>query len=141
MKILYSTKVTPVGGRSGRMHSSDDLLDLQLALPHELGGKGGATNPEQLFCGGYSACFENAILHYSRIAKVPLKDDDVEVVGEVGLSRNEAGSFVLAVALAVTISGVDQATADMLVKGGDSICPYSNAIRGNVAVGITVSVR
>lgn len=30
-----------------------------LALPKQLGGKGGATNPEQLFAAGYAACFEN----------------------------------------------------------------------------------
>ena len=49
MSTLYSTKVTAVGGRSGTVRSDDGLLDLPLALPSALGGKGGATNPEQLF--------------------------------------------------------------------------------------------
>jgi organic hydroperoxide reductase OsmC/OhrA len=42
------------------------LLDLPLALPKALGGKGDATNPEQLFAAGYAACFENAVIHVTR---------------------------------------------------------------------------
>jgi organic hydroperoxide reductase OsmC/OhrA len=49
---LYLTKVTATGGRHGHIRSHDGLLDLKLALPRELGGKGDATNPEQLFAGG-----------------------------------------------------------------------------------------
>jgi Ohr subfamily peroxiredoxin len=109
------------------------------SLSHELGGKGDATNPETLFAGGYSACFENAILHASRLAGRRLTDHDVSVTAEIGLSRNESGSFVLSAALAVTITGLDQQTAEDLVKAADKICPYSNAIRGNINVAISVS--
>ena len=42
----------------GRATSSDGVLDVQLGVPKEMGGAGGAvTNPEQLFAAGYSACF------------------------------------------------------------------------------------
>ena len=58
MASLYSTNVTASGGRRGSIRSEDGLLDPKLALPHELGGRGDATNPEQLFGGGYAACFD-----------------------------------------------------------------------------------
>ena len=141
MATLYSTKVTATGGRHGSIRSDDGLLELPLALPRTLGGKGGATNPEQLFAGGYAACFENALLRASREAGRQFADSDVEVVAEIGLSRNEADTFVLSAALAVTVAGVDQTTAETLVHRAHAICPYSNAIRGNVDVAITVSVR
>ena len=141
MNILYSTKVTATGGRHGAILSDDGLLDLELALPRQLGGKGGATNPEQLFAGGYAACFENALLRVSREAGRQFADDEVEVVAEVGLSRNAADAFVLSASLAVTVSGVDQETAETLVQRAHGICPYSNAIRGNVDVAITVTAR
>jgi osmotically inducible protein OsmC len=140
MDILYSTRVTATGGRHGSIHSDDGLLDLNFALPKVLGGKGGATNPEQLFAGGYAACFENALLHVSREAGHRLADLDIQVIAEIGLSKNPAGAFVLSAALFVTIAGVNQATAETLVKGAHNICPYSNAIGGNVAVKTTVSV-
>ncbi|HEY4813847.1 MAG TPA: organic hydroperoxide resistance protein [Chthoniobacterales bacterium] len=141
MNTLYSTKVTATGGRHGQIRSEDGLLDMKLALPRQLGGKGDATNPETLFAGGYAACFENAILHVSRDAGLRFADKDVEVIAEIGLSRNDSGSFVLSAALAVTVTGVDQKKAAELVEAADKICPYSNAIRGNVAVEINVSVR
>jgi Ohr subfamily peroxiredoxin len=139
--ILYSTKVAATGGRNGSIRSDDGLLVLRLALPRSLGGKGDATNPEQLFAGGYAACFENALLRVSREARHHFADDDVEVVAEIGLSRNDSGGLVLFAALAVTIAGVDQETAGQLVQGAHAICPYSNAIKGNVDVQIAVSVR
>lgn len=141
MTALYSTRVSATGGRNGTIRSEDGLLALALALPPSLGGKGGATNPEQLFAGGYAACFENALLRVAREAHHRLAEGDVEVVAEVGLNRNETGGFVLQAALAVTIAGIDQSTAEDLVGRADAICPYSNAIRGNVVVAKTVSVR
>jgi osmotically inducible protein OsmC len=138
---VYSTKVTATGGRHGTIRSEDGLLDLKLALPLTLGGKGDATNPEQLFAGGYAACFENALFHVSREARRHFADSDIEVVAQIGLSRNESGAFLLSAALAVTMAGVDQKTAEQLVDGAHAICPYSNAIKGNVDVQIAVSVR
>jgi lipoyl-dependent peroxiredoxin len=138
---LYSTKVTATGGRNGSIRSDDGLLDLKLAMPRTLGGKGDATNPEQLFAGGYAACFENALLRVGREARHHFVDGDVEVVAEIGLSRNDSGAFVLSAALDVTIAGVDQRTAGQLVEGAHAICPYSNAIRGNVDIQTTVLVR
>jgi Ohr subfamily peroxiredoxin len=59
---IYTAEATAVGGREGRVRSTDGALDLDLAIPKELGGPGGrATNPEQLFAAGYAACFENAL--------------------------------------------------------------------------------
>jgi Ohr subfamily peroxiredoxin len=141
MSTLYSTRVTATGGRHGHIRSEDGLPDMKLALPRQLGGKGDATNPETLFAGGYAACFENALLHVSRDAGLRFADEDVEVTAEVGLSRNDLGNFLLSAALAVTLTGVDQKTAETLVESADKICPYSNAIRGNVEVRTIVSTR
>src|ERR1700677_3834634 len=141
MNTLYSTKVTATGGRHGHIRSEDGLLDMKLALPRELGGKGDATNPETLFAGGYAACFENALLRVSREQGLRFADGDVDVIAEIGLSRNDSGNFVLSAALAVAITGVDQKTAEALVEPPPQICPYSNAIRGNVEVATTVSAR
>jgi osmotically inducible protein OsmC len=141
MSVLYSTKVFAVGGRNGNVKSEDGVLDLSLAMPKELGGKGGATNPEQLFAAGYAACFENAVIHVSRNEEARIRDKDIEVIGTVSLSPSATGGFGLSVALDVTIAGVDQETAQTIVDAAHKACPYSNAIRGNVDVAITVAVK
>lgn len=141
MSHLYATKVTAVGGRSGNVKSDDGILDLKLAMPKELGGKGGATNPEQLFAAGYAACFENAVIHVTRAQADKVRDNDIVVVGEVGLLPNGDGGFRLAVTLDVAITGLDQATAEKIVNAAHAVCPYSNAVKGNVDVKLNVTVR
>lgn len=138
MNDLYTTRVSATGGRHGRIRSEDGILALNLAMPKSLGGPGGATNPEQLFAAGYAACYENAILKVARDLAIRFADRDVEVIAEIGLHRNDRGAFVLSAGLEVTIAGVDQAQAEDLARRADAICPYSNAVRGNVAVTITV---
>lgn len=141
MSHLYTTKVTAVGGRSGTVKSEDGILDLQLAMPKELGGKGGATNPEQLFAAGYAACFENAVIHVTRTQADKVRDNDIEVIGAVGLIANDSGGFNLAVTLNVEIAGVDQSAAEEIVHAAHAVCPYSNAIKGNVDVVLNVTTR
>jgi hypothetical protein len=49
-EILYTAEATVTGGREGHGRTSDGRLDVDLAVPSEMGGMGGpGTNPEQLF--------------------------------------------------------------------------------------------
>lgn len=57
------------------------------------------------------------------------------------MGPNGKGGFGLSVALAVTIAGVDQATAEQIVREAHEVCPYSNAVRGNIDVDLTVTTR
>ena len=107
MSNLYKTRVNAYGGRSGTIRSEDGILDMPLALPKELGGKGGATNPEQLFAAGYAACFENAVIHVTRTQADKVRDEDIEVSCEVGLAPNGEDGFKLVVALDVEIAAGD----------------------------------
>lgn len=141
MSELYSTSVTATGGRQGDVKSEDGLLSLSLAPPKPLGGPGGKTNPEQMFAGGFAACFGNAVIHTARAQKLPVKDRDVEVLAKVGLAPNASGGFGLSVALETTIAGLDRQEAEKLVEAAEKVCPYSNAVRGNVDVAYSVKTR
>lgn len=141
MTILYRTRVTAIGGRSGTVRSDDGALVLQPAMPEELGGRGGAPNPEQLFAAGYAACFGNAVIHVTRARADKVRDNDIDVVGEVGLIGNGQGGFGLAVTLNVTIAGLDQAQAEEIVQVAHMVCPYSNAVKGNIDVQFNVATR
>ncbi|TPM91422.1 organic hydroperoxide resistance protein [Mesorhizobium sp. B2-1-3A] len=132
---LYTAQAHVTGGRAGHGETSDGLLKVDLAMPKELGGPGGATNPEQLFAIGYAACFESAIRFVARKQKLPL--EDAAITSTVNLLPNGEG-FKLGVALAAETKGLDQATAEALVSEAHKICPYSNAIRGNVDVALSV---
>lgn len=139
MSTLYSTRATAVGGRAGRVSTDDGLLDVTLALPVALGGKGDATNPEQLFAAGYAACFENAVIHVARGMGAKVADDAITVDATVGIGPNASGGFVLTVALDVAITGLAQEQAEQVVAAAHATCPYSNAVKGNIDVGINVT--
>jgi len=68
-KVLYTAKAHTTGGRDGRSVTDDGLLDVKLSPPKAMGGAGNATNPEQLFAAGYSACFMGALKHVAGMKK------------------------------------------------------------------------
>lgn len=136
MNILYTAEATAWGGREGRSASTDGILDVMLAVPKELGGPGGATNPEQLFAAGYAACFHSALKLIGRREKVNV--DESAVTARVGLGMNDAGGFNIAVELEAEIPGVTRNVAEELVAMAHQVCPYSNATRGNVDVTLNV---
>jgi Ohr subfamily peroxiredoxin len=133
VKILYTAKATATGdGRDGKVRSSDGRLDLELAVPAEMGGAGGATNPEQLFAAGYAACFHNALRRVARTAQAEVEGSQVSA--EVGIGPTGGGTFGLAVTLRVALPLVPAEQARALMERAHEVCPYSNATRGNIDV-------
>ncbi len=139
-KILYTAVATADGdGRNGHVRSDDGLLDARLSVPEGMGGTGGATNPEQLFAAGYSACFLSALKASKAQHGVPV--EDASVTAEVSIGPLTGGAFGLAVALSVELGGgVSQSDAEKAVAVAHQVCPYSNATRGNIEVTLNVDV-
>lgn len=131
-KVVYTAKAHTTGGRDGRSTSDDGLLDVKLSPPKAMGGAGGATNPEQLFAAGYSACFMGALKHVAGMKKVAVPAD-AAIDAEVDIGPIPQG-FGIAVRLAVSLPGLDRAVAQDLVDTAHQVCPYSNATRGNIVV-------
>lgn len=139
MQSLYIAKATSTGGRDGRAVSSDNVLQVKLSTPKELGGAGGdGTNPEQLFAAGYSACFIGALKFVAGQKKQAIPAD-ASITAEVGIGQIEGG-FGLDIDLRISLPGLDQAAAQALVDAAHQVCPYSNATRNNVDVRLHVSV-
>ncbi|ODU96332.1 MAG: organic hydroperoxide resistance protein [Rubrivivax sp. SCN 70-15] len=139
-KALYTAHATSTGGRTGSTESSDGRIRLQLSTPKELGGDGGpGTNPEQLFAAGYSACFIGAMKAVAASRKVRLPAE-VSIRAEVAIGpmTGKPGAFGIAVAMAVSVPGMERAEAEALVAAAHEVCPYSNATRGNIDVALSV---
>ena len=139
VEVKYTAHASATGGRDGRAKTDDGSLDVKLTTPKELGGAGGeGNNPEQLFAMGYSACFIGAMKVASGQTKIKVPKD-VSVNAEVGIGPRSAGGFGIAVKLNVSLPGLDKADAEKLVETAHTICPYSNATRGNVDVTTTIA--
>ncbi|MBI2306307.1 MAG: organic hydroperoxide resistance protein [Rhodocyclales bacterium] len=136
-KILYTAEATATGGREGRAVSSDQVLDVQLSTPRELGGAGGpGTNPEQLFAAGYAACFLGALKYVAAQSKVALPGD-AQITGRVGIGPVPTG-FAIQVELRISLPGLPAEQARTLVDQAHIVCPYSNATRGNIDVTLVI---
>lgn len=136
--VIYRTAATSTGGRDGAARSDDGSVDVKLVVPKEMGGPGGAgANPEKLFAAGYSACFLGAMKAVS--GKVGVKvPNDATVTAEVGFGPRSEGGYGITTTLAVSLPGVEADAGERLMQAAHEVCPYSNATRGNVAVGLTL---
>lgn len=136
-KVLYTAHASASGGRDGRATSSDNVLDVKLSTPRELGGGGGdGTNPEQLFAAGYSACFLGALKFVAGREKVSLPAE-TRVDGSVGIGQIPTG-FGIQVELRIDAPGLPRDQLESLVQAAHVVCPYSNATRDNIDVTLTV---
>ena len=120
---LVNLKLSPVG-------SEGPDYDFPAVVPHP--------TAEQLFAGAWSSCYIAAVNLVAHGMKVKLPADlavDIEVdLGQTG------EAYFLQARLAVSLPGLDRATAEKLAHAADQICPYSKATRGNIDVVLTVRV-
>ena len=134
MKTLYTAEALASGeGRDGNARTNDGKLDVALASPVELGGNGQGTNPEQLFAAGYAACFHSALRLVGRKERVDLTDSAVAAKIHFGALTDSEG-YGLAAELEIALPALDREKAEELMAKAHTICPYSNATRGNIAV-------
>lgn len=137
MKTLYSTTATATGdGRNGHTATEDGAVDLHVRVPKEMGGPGGATNPEQLFAAGDAVCFHSAMKVVAPALQVDVTDSEVSVTAGLGMA--EGGAFNLALEIDVHVPKATPEQAQALVERAHEVCPCSNATRGNVTVKLGV---
>jgi len=138
MKVLYTAAATATGGRNGQVKSDNGVLAVEVRMPKALGGSNDDyTNPEQLFAGGYAACFDSALNLVIKQGKV--ETGETSVTAQVSIGQIDNGGFGLSVELDINIPNVELAQAQELSEKAHQICPYSNATRGNIEVKISVT--
>jgi osmotically inducible protein OsmC len=139
VNVLYTTRATSTGGRDGESRSEDGRFTAKLSTPKELGGAGGeGTNPEQLFAAGYSACFIGALKVAGQQLKIKVPAETT-VTATVGIGPRAEGGFGITADLEINLPGIERAEAEQLVAAAHQICPYSNATRNNINVGLSIA--
>ena len=137
MKSIYSIAATSTGGRNGHVTTDHQLIDADLGLPRALGGIDDLhLTPEAFFAAGYASCFDNALMHVIRLERI--KTGPAVVSAKVDLLLSDINRLQIAVELKVELPGIDYTGAKDLVAKAHEICPYSNAVRGNIEVKIIV---
>jgi len=140
-RVLYTAVATAEGGRDGHTATDDGKLDVKVVPPVELGGPadGFGTNPEQLFAAGYASCFHSAVKLVAQ--RLKLDAEGSTVTAKVGFGSIEGSpGFGLTVELVVSLPNVtDPEQAQQILERSHKVCPYSNAVRDNIDVTITLA--
>jgi Ohr subfamily peroxiredoxin len=133
VKVLYTAEARVTGARAGGHGiTSDGALDVHLRLPKELGGQGDGSNPEQLFAIGFAACFETVLEMVGKRRRLDTTDTAIDA--KVSLLRRKNGRTRLSVVLDVRMPSVAEAAE--LVREAHQLCPYADAVRGNIDVSL-----
>lgn len=140
METVYSaTAHASGGGRDGHVRSEDDRIDFDTRPPKEMGGSGEGVNPEQLFAATYSACYLGALHAAGKELGLDTKDAAVSAVIGIGKNPDPNGEgFAITAELMIHAPNAEEGRRQELAEKANRICPYSNAIRGNVDIKLTI---
>lgn len=134
MEKLYTASVTVIGGRDGHAKSTDGIFETDLRKPKEMGGQGGAPNPEQLFATAWGSCYLGALHSVAEPKGVDATNANVNV--HVSFNKNVEG-FALSADLDVHIPDISIEEAQSIADKAHAVCPYSRATKGNIEVRVT----
>jgi organic hydroperoxide reductase OsmC/OhrA len=106
----------------------------------ELGGPGGATNPEELFAAAHANCFTSTITSMARSRGIELAHVVTEAQVRLEWSEDAGDHRLAASDLAVRLtSQASETDLQALVDDATAHCPVCQAIRGNVAMAVTAA--
>ncbi len=122
-KKLYAAVVT---AKPGSIASSDGVLSVDVHEPDELGGPGGATNPEQLMAAALGSCLVESL----RIALGTAggSTEGMSVKATVTLTDSNGAGYEAEYELKVELPGVSE--PENILAQATSICPFLKSIEG-----------
>jgi osmotically inducible protein OsmC len=99
---------------------------------------GGKTSPEELIAAAHAACYAMALSNTLAGAGHTPERLTVDAVCHftpgTGISRSD-------LSVSGRVAGLDQAGFERLAREGEQGCPVSNALRGNVEIGLAVTLE
>lgn len=142
----YPLTVEWSGGRNGkgRFNAGHSGSSLEIAVPPEFQGPGGAANPEELLTSAITACYTMTFAIIAENRKVPVQDLKVEATGQV--EQNGPSFKYVSVAIKPTITLSADATDDQvkmaedMAHKADAYCIVTNAVRGNVQISVEPNI-
>lgn len=130
MQTLQTGTILSDGGRDGRVEASSGNFVVDFAAE----SSGEHVTPEHLFAGAYAACFHSALKSAAKRDGLELKGSTV--ICSVHLNEENSHSSSLSVDLRAALPGVDATKGEQLLQQAHRSCPYSKALRNNVAVSV-----
>jgi osmotically inducible protein OsmC len=99
------------------------------------------TSPEELIAAAHAACYAMAFSH--ALAQAGHTPERLAVDAACTFGPVEGGFAITRIDLRASgrVPGIDQAEFERLAGDGERGCPVSNALRGNVEIGLAVTLE
>jgi osmotically inducible protein OsmC len=123
---------------SGKVDADSGAFSgLPISWPSRTEEPGGQTSPEELIAAAHAGCYAMALSHTLAEAGNPPERLEVSAV-----TSFEPGRGVVSSNLTVRgrVPGLDAAGFEDAAREGEQNCPVSNALRGNVEIGLEASL-
>ena len=142
----YPVDVTWSGGREGSGHAvaEHSHTKIDVAVPIEFQGPGGATNPEELLTTAIASCYTMTFGIIAAMRKLPVKSINVSAVGEVEQSGAQFTYKTVTIKPHIVLESDAteeqmKLTEDMAHKA-DGYCIITNAVRGKVEITVQPTI-
>jgi lipoyl-dependent peroxiredoxin len=102
----------------------------------------GRTSPEELIAAAHASCY--AMAFSNTLAGDGTPPERLHVVATVSLDPKQGGGVEItksALEVTGTVPGLDQAGFQAAAERGEQACPVSNALRGNVQITVTATLK
>ena len=121
--------------------SSGVVSRLPISWASRTSAHDGKTSPEELLAAAHASCFSMAFS--SRLAKNGTPATQLDVRAEVTFDNASGGWKITTSAITVSgdVPGIDAATFERLAEDAKENCPISQALKGNVELTVSASLR
>ncbi len=127
---------------NGSAKAGTGAFSLPVTFPRRIGEPEGSTSPEELVAAAHGTCY--AMVVAANLGKKNASAKSTQVVCTVTGEKTDAGLKVVSSKLQLTAEGLSGMSAEdfeAMAKTAEGGCPISNALRGNVAIEVEVTVK
>lgn len=140
-----STTVTwkgPLMEGTGHAKAGTGAFTLPVSFARRVGEPEGVTSPEEMIAAAHATCY--AMVVAGAIGRANASTAQTKVTCTIVADKSEAGIKITTSKLDVVaegLKGLDADAFDKMAKEAEGKCPVSNALRGNLKIEVTTSVK
>lgn len=126
----------------GSAKAGSGAFTLPVTFPRRIGEPEGSTSPEELIAAAHATCF--AMVIAATLGRKGASTQSTHVTCTITADKGDAGIKIVTSKLEVLAEGLQGITAaefEAAAKDAEGKCPVSNALRGNLAIEVDVTVK
>ncbi|MUV38624.1 uncharacterized protein JNUCC1_02478 [Lentibacillus sp. JNUCC-1] len=133
------------GGRNSVGRIAAGHLQTQISIPPEMDGPGVGTNPDEMLLGAAATCYIITLAAMIERADLPLQEMELQSEGIVDVTKGVITYKQIihkpVIALTSAAGEQDYVKLNTLIEKAEANCMISRAVRGNVDVSVSPTIR